>query len=262
MTDNCKEIILDKSTFLYFPHCAQLPNGLWLAHTVHVCAIEERLGEPKGPLNMLHKWASPSSWRRHLDPGKQCFSFVLSWAILYKKSLGRPHGIKLCVALANWGRGSKWMIVDQHKDPGEGDGGIKVILNIYLKWVPLGPGKIGNCIKTRRDWMTWENEVGSQQRGWWDQRAEFLKIGRGERIDFKINWKIDWLKDWLQDQWNGIWSRSKGLKWRVSWSDGVRVLGGSSKYTLKLLRMTGGNWVEKTTMILKKSEGVMRKRCQ
>lgn len=46
------------------------------------------------------------------------------------------------------------MIVDQHKDPGEGDGGIKAILNIYLKWLPLGPGKIRNNVKTRRDWLT------------------------------------------------------------------------------------------------------------
>lgn len=47
MTGNCKEIILDKHMFLFFSYCAQLPNGPWLAHTIHVCEIEKGLGEQK-----------------------------------------------------------------------------------------------------------------------------------------------------------------------------------------------------------------------
>ena len=46
---------------------------------------------------------------------------------------------------------------------------------------------------------------------WQGLRAEFLKIGRGERIDYKING-------------NGFW-RSKVLKWRMSWNDEAKGVG-------------------------------------
>lgn len=36
------------------------------------------------------------------------------------------------------GRGSKLIIVDQHRGLGEGDKGIEVMLNIYFKWLLLG----------------------------------------------------------------------------------------------------------------------------
>ena len=57
-----------------------------------------------------------------------------------------------------------------------------------------------------REWVKKSIEI------WWDLRAEFLMIGRGERIYYKING-------------NGFWRTSKVWKRRVSWNDeakGVR----------------------------------------
>lgn len=49
------------------------------------------------------------------------------------------------------GRGSQEMIVSQHKGPGEGDGEIEVILNIYFKWLPLRTRRKGDDVKRLDD---------------------------------------------------------------------------------------------------------------
>lgn len=63
-------------------------------------------------------------------------------ASLPEQNLQGTHSKPVC----NWltrGRGSKGMIVDHHKGPGEEDGEIEVMANIYLKSLPLGPRRIG-----------------------------------------------------------------------------------------------------------------------
>lgn len=57
-----------------------------------------------------------------------------------------------------------------------------------------------------REWVKKSIEI------WWDLRAEFLKIGRGERIYYKING-------------NGFWRTSKVWKRRVSWNDEAKGVG-------------------------------------
>lgn len=43
------------------------------------------------------------------------------------------------------------MIVGQHKGPGEEDGEIEVILNIYFKWLPLRTRRKGHDLKRLAD---------------------------------------------------------------------------------------------------------------
>lgn len=114
---------------------------------------------------------------------------------------------------------------------------------IYYKIIALG-SKESRRVGKRRSWSTWRNEVGSHLRSLWNQTAWFLKVHRGERIDYNIDG-------------NGFWSRSEDLKRRMSWNDGTRVLSGSSKYILKSLRITVGNWRENKTVILRGCERVM-----
>lgn len=114
---------------------------------------------------------------------------------------------------------------------------------IYYKIIALG-SKESRRVGKRRGWPTWRNEVGSHLRSWRNQTAWFLKVHRGERIDYNING-------------NGFWSRNEDLKRRRSWNDGTEVLSGSSKCILKSLRITVGNWIENKTVILRGCVRVM-----
>lgn len=97
-------------------------------------------------------------------------------------------------------RGSKLLIVDQHKGLG-GEKGIEMMLSISNAW-PWA----------QEVWrMMWREETGQLEKMSKEvsrdpdkiKRAEVLKIGKGERIDYKTNG-------------NGFWSRIKCLKWRMS----------------------------------------------
>lgn len=102
------------------------------------------------------------------------------------------------------GRDSQEIIVGQHKRPGEGDGEIEVILNIYFKWLPLRTRRKGNDVKRLADFRKrGRKSIETLMKS----IAEFLKVGGDERIDYKING-------------DGFWSRSKDLKRKLSCNDG------------------------------------------